>query len=43
VYYQKGVQNVHSIRIDLKEAGSGVWAGFMWLVIGTNGRLFWAW
>jgi hypothetical protein len=29
--------------MNLKEVGSGVWAGFMWLMIGTGGRLFWAW
>ena len=38
--YQKGLQNFHNIKMDLKEVGSGVWAGFMWLMIGTSGRLF---
>jgi hypothetical protein len=27
-----------NIKIDLKAIG-GVWTGFMWLRIGTNGRL----
>jgi hypothetical protein len=35
-----GIQNFHSIRMDLKEIGSGMWAGLMWFMIGTSGRLF---
>jgi hypothetical protein len=40
VCYHKGLQNFHNIKMNLKEVGSGVWAGFMWLMIGTGGRLF---
>lgn len=34
VCYQKGLQNFHNIKTDLKEVGSEVWVGFMWLMVG---------
>jgi len=36
VCYQKGLQTFHDIKMDLKEVGSGVWARFMWLMVGTG-------
>jgi hypothetical protein len=29
-----------NIKMDLKEIGGRIWTGFIWLRIGTSGRLF---
>jgi hypothetical protein len=29
-----------NIRLDLEETGGVLWTGFIWLMIGANGRLF---
>jgi len=31
----------YNIRMDLNEIGWKLWTGFIWLRIGTNGKLLW--